>query len=48
MASTFYCWFSQPRIKATQIATVLTATVATIVSGSISQPGQKQPLKPPG
>ena len=34
-----------PRMKATQIAAVLIATLATIVSGSISLPGQRQPLK---
>ena len=33
-------------MKATQIAAVLIASLATIVSGSVSQPGQKQPLKP--
>ena len=33
-------------MKATQIAAVLIATLATIVSGSISLPGQSQPLKP--
>ena len=33
-------------VKATKIAVVLIATLATIVSGSISQSGEKQPLKP--
>jgi hypothetical protein len=35
-----------PRMKATQIAVVLIATLVTIVSGSVSQPGQIEPLKP--
>ncbi len=32
-------------MKATKIAAVLIATLATIVSGSVSQPAQRQPLK---
>ena len=33
-------------MKATPIAAVLIATLATIVSGSISLPAQRQALKP--